>query len=112
MPIITDYSLAISERGVLTIEMTPPTPIGGWSLDFYLMKRFGSQAYLIQNSVASGFNGASGITITNSGAGIMNIVNQAIFMSGQQPGYYAWVLQRTNSGHQTEVAKGWRLADW
>jgi len=111
MAVITDYSLALSEKGVLTIEMIPPTAIGGWSLDFYLTKRFGSQTYLIHNSVASGYNGASGITIVNSGAGIMNIVNLAINMSGQQPGNFAWSLQRTNSGFQTEVAKGYRLSD-
>ena len=112
MAIVTDYSLSLTERGVLTIEMIPPTSVGGWSLDFYLTKRFGSQENIIHNSVASGYNGASGITITNSGAGIMNVVNLPASMSGKLPGNYAWTLRRTDSGHQTEIATGYRLASF
>ncbi len=112
MAILTDYQLNLPEKGVLTIEMTPPIGISGWTIEYRLTKRFGSDDYIIQNSCASGFNGVSGITVTNGAAGIMNIVNFPQYMSGKLPGPYAWTLLRTNSGHQTELARGYRLVDY
>lgn len=112
MPIVTDYSLARSETGTLTVSMIPPTPIGGWTLEYRLTKRFGSSDYIILGSVTSGYNGVSGITVVNSGNGIVNITNQPAFVSGKTPGNYAWQLVRTDSGMATEIAKGFRLMNY
>ena len=112
MPIVADYSLNRDENGTLTVEMIPPTPIGQWSIEFRLTKRFGSNDYIILGSVASGYNNVSGINIVNSGAGIMNIPNYPAYMSGREPGPYAYTVIRTDAGLETELSTGYRLMNF
>ena len=104
-----DFALARYEDGVLTIPMVPPVAIGGWSIRYTEQKRFGGSTNLITKSVASGFNGASGITITNSGQGIFNIAINSVDSSGLEYGNDAFVVERMDSGHRTSLTEGYRL---
>jgi hypothetical protein len=97
------------EDGILTVSMSPPVAIGGWEIQFKTTKRFGGTTNLFTKSVASGFNGQSGITITNSGAGIFNIQVNSVDSSGLDFGNYAAVSERLNSGSRTTLTEGFLL---
>lgn len=110
MAIQFDMPLARWEDGILTVELTPPTPIGGWDIRFKVQKRFGIASGLIQKSAASGFvAGQSGITFVNSGTGIINIAIQKPDTSGLDFGNYAVSIQRVNSGFQTALSQGFLI---
>lgn len=111
MPTLADFSLAKFQDGVLTIGLAPPTAIGGWDMKFTLQKRLGSASSgLVNKSYVSGLtNGASGITITNSGQGTVNIAIKGADTSGLEFGNYAYTFSRTNSGHQDLLAEGYLL---
>lgn len=114
---MNDFTLARYEDGVLTISLQPPTAIGGWDVRFRVTHRFGGgqvsgEAY-VNKSVASGFNGASGITITSSGQGVMNVRLNSIDSSGiPHPGAHAYTLERHNSGFRTVLKDGWFLVPY
>lgn len=108
MPLYADFALARYEDGVLTIVMTPPVSIGGQTIEFVMGKRFGSQTPFVTKVVASGFNGASGITITDSGVGRMNVNLFATpDMSGREENNYAWSVKRIDSGYHTTYVQGY-----
>ncbi len=104
----SDWALAKDEDGTLTIQMTPPTAVGGWDARFDIAKRFGGTP-IVTKYVASGFNGVSGITITNSGQGIFSVRIDAADSSGLDEGVYASWLKRTSSGFSTVLFEGYRL---
>jgi|ERR1700738_2969774 len=110
MPILIDYTLGKNEDGTLSISMVPQTNIGGWNILFTQTKRIGGTP-IITKSVASGFNGMSGITITNSGNGTFNVALLGSEMSGQDPGNYAFKIERLDSGAATIISTGFRLAN-
>src|SRR4051812_17819690 len=93
------------ENGVLTIVLSPPTAIGGWSIDWDLAKRFGGSS-LSHKCIASGYNGQSGLTITDSGQGIFNVTITSPDTSGLDPGNYVHGSRRTNSGRETDINQG------
>ena len=63
---------------MLTVTLTPPTNIGGWSIRWMAQRYFGGLSGLVTKYTASGFDGQSGITITNSGQGVFNVqINSA-----------------------------------
>lgn len=106
--VFTELSLIAYSDGVLTIGLQPPTAIGGWSIDFKMTKRFRGESGLIQKYCASGYgNGASGITVTNSGQGIFAVRVNEGNTSGLDPGTYAIQAKRTDSGFATSLTQGW-----
>lgn len=95
--------------GFLTIPLSPPVAIGAWSILFEMTKREDGTP-IITKSVASGFNGQSGITVTNSGNGTFFISLFHGEMSGLDQGAYAYRVTRTDSGSHSTLAQGYRLA--
>lgn len=111
MPIISDWPQPLDDDGNLTIGIIPPIPIGGMSLLFLLGTRFGDldSNPLITFSVASGYSGASGLTITNSGKGTLQASFSMARKSGWDEGAYAYRLRRADSGYSTTLVEGFAL---
>lgn len=113
MPINTDVTISRFEDGVLTVAMAPPVAVGGWAITFRVQKYFGGGSSLasglINKSVSSGLNGASGITVTNSGQGVFAIDLRSVDTSGLQFGNYAYAVERTDSGNRTVLSQGYVL---
>lgn len=107
MAVLTDFSLARYEDGILTISMAPPVAIGAWDIRFRVQKRFGGTSGLITKSITSGFNGSSGITITNSGQGQFNVAINSRDTSGLEYGNYAFSTERFESGSRTILSEGY-----
>ena len=107
MPVYTEVTVTRYDDGVLTIGLAPPTAIGGWDISFEVEKRFGGTSGLIVKSIASGYNGQSGITITNSGAGIFTVSITSPNVSGLDYGAYAYQACRLDSGFITTLAEGY-----
>lgn len=109
MPVLADFPLARYEDGLLTISLAPAAPIGAWNIQFLVQHRFGGLSGLILASVSSGFNGQSGITITNSGEGVFNVRIPGIATSGWNYGNYAFAVTRLDSGSRTVLSEGYLL---
>ncbi len=107
MPVITDYSIGVNEDGLLTVSLSPPTPIADWTIRYMEQKRDGG---------ISGFNfkyygpdaggGVSGITLVDAGQGTFNVQLNAVDSSGMDPANYVWSAERMDSGFRTTVACG------
>ena len=110
MPVYEDFSLSY-EDGVLTFSMAPPVAIGGMTFQFQMMKRAGGTPIITAN-MAPGFQGASGITIVDSGNGIYSINQFQAQVSGRDPGAYFFLVQRLDSGFITTFAEGYRNLNW
>ena len=108
MAIFTDFVLFSAENGIVTVAMTPPTPIGGWTLQFTMTHRPNGTPIIVK-SMASGYYGTSGMNIVNSGQGIMSIALYPSEVSGLDPSTYAWNVYRLDSGFATDIAQGYRL---
>jgi hypothetical protein len=106
VPIQTNFSLVRLEDGVLAVQMVPSTAIGGWQIEWNLVKRLGSTTPIATRSVASGYNGASGITVTDSGQGMFNITINSVDTSGLNPGNYANGADRLSSGRRSALTQG------
>lgn len=109
MPVIGDYSLIRMEDGLLLVDMTPSQPVGGWSVEFNMSKRFGAGVSGLTKLVAaSGYgNGVSGITIANSGNGNFSVPISSLLTSGLSPGNYACSFLRTDSGSISVIYQGY-----
>lgn len=106
MPNYIDIPLTTNEDGTYRIGIAPPIPIGGFSLQFDLMKRYGGTP-IISLYTASGLDGTSGLTIANSGQGIVDIpIHLRSYLSGRDWGNYPYVLRRTDSGQATNFTEG------
>lgn len=109
MPVIIDFQLGKFENGVLVVEMHPPTPIGGWGIQFDLCHRMGGTA-VVTKSCASGYgNGVSGITVISSGDGRLQVSLLPSEVSGLNAGNYYYRVFRTDSGVASDVTTGYRL---
>lgn len=76
------------------------------SLQFDLMKRYGGVP-IVSLYTASGLDGASGLTIANSGQGIVDIpLHLRSYLSGRDWGNYSYRLHRTDSGQATNLTEG------
>lgn len=113
MATIGNFSIDRSSDGTVTFSVTPPVAIGGMSLNFLLTKRLGGVSGLYQAFASSGIPNplvsgsvGSGITILNSGAGLMQINIPSAATSGLDPGSYAFRITRTDSGFYTTLAEG------
>lgn len=103
-----DFSVNKWEDATITIAISPATNIGTWDFDFTVMNRFGGTSGLINKVSSSGYGGGqSGITITNSGQGTLNVRINSPDTSGLCTGLYAFSLERTNSGSRTVVTYGY-----
>lgn len=109
MPVLADFSFAKYQDGTLTISLSPPTAIGGWNIVYNQYKRFGSNTPIFTYSVASGFNGASGITVINSGQGIITMRIREENTSGLPYGNYAGMCERMDSGYRTTLSEGYMI---
>ena len=106
MSVIQDFSLARYDDGALIIGMIPPTPVGGWNIQFSLMKHLGGSGF-VNKIVTSGFNNLSGISVTNSGQGVFNISLQSQDTSGLPYGNYPYAVERMDSGFRTTLTEGY-----
>jgi hypothetical protein len=109
MPVLVDFSLARGEDAVLNVSMAPPVDVGGWDIRFEVAKRFGSYSGFVTKSVASGFNGASGITVVNSGQGIFGVRLNTPDTNDREFGNYAYAITRYTSGSRTVLTEGYVL---
>lgn len=109
IPQNADFILNKAEDGTLTINLAPQQAVGGWTVQFTLMKRFNGDPILTK-SCASGFINVSGINVVNSGTGSFTVRFNPAEFSGNVEGNYAFLLQRTDSGFATILAEGYRLA--
>ncbi len=109
MVVQMDYLWSQGDAGTLVIDMVPPTPVGGETFQFNLQHRFGGLSGWAFKYVSSGFNGQSGISIVDSGAGRFQIQLNAVDTSGLAYGAYAYRYQRTDSGAQTSLTEGYQL---
>lgn len=107
MPVISDIPQVQYSDGLLTISLEPPTAIGGHTIQFDVMKRFGNVSGLVRKSVSSGFNAVSGITVTNSGEGVLQISLYESELSGTPYGNLAFQLRRMDSGMATVLSEGY-----
>lgn len=107
MPIQTNVSYVLTDDKTVNISLNPPAPIGGMAINFNLMHRFGSTTPIATFYLASGYSGASGLTVINSGQGIFkaNLFNQ--FTSGTLYGPLAFTAVRMDSGHVTTLVEGY-----
>ena len=113
MPIISTIPVSPATDSTVTIQLTPPTAIGGWSLEYRVTNRFGGVSGILIGSLASGYIGnVSGMTVTNSGNGIFSVQIRASVVSGWDNGAYSWTATRTDSGSRTVLAEGYLLLSW
>lgn len=105
MPIYADFPLSKYTDGILTIKLTPAAAVGLWDLRFRVCKRAGGESGLINKYYASGFAG-SGITLQNSGQGIINIRLDSADTSGLPLGNYYASVTRWSSGSVTTLTEG------
>lgn len=106
----SQFRMVSYSDGLVTIALEPPTAIGGWTIEFKVTKFFGGSSGLITKSCSSGYGGGqSGITVTNSGQGILQVRINAADMSGQDAGAYPFQCKRTDSGFATPTSQGYYL---
>ncbi len=106
MPDYIDFGVIRYSDGLLVLGLTPPVPVGGQSIQFTITRRPGGTTPLVTKSVASGYNGASGVTVTASGIGVLRIALNAPETSGWEPGNYAYQIRRLDSGFITTLTEG------
>lgn len=106
MPIIANYSITAGEDASLTLSLAPPANVGGWSVEFVTKRRLDGISGLITLSASSGFQGTSGITTVDSGAGRFKLQFGSAMTSGLDPGVYAMQMMRTDSGSYSVLLQG------
>ena len=104
--VLVDFQHVRMDDGILTVSMAPPVAVDGWSIRFEVFKHFGGVSGMMLKSYASGYNGVSGITITNSGQGVFNVRLNQVDTSGLEYGNYACQITRMNSGARTVIDEG------
>lgn len=109
MPVYADFPLGLSEFGVVAFSLQNPTPISGWSVQFDLARRPGGVPFF-SAYLASGFDGVSGITLVNGAIGTFTVDLPPSIMSGRDPGNFGYKIHRSNSGFQTDLTLGYRVA--
>ncbi len=108
MAISSDFSWDPYSTGILVITMTPPTPIGGWSIQATFGYRFGGSGRVTKYA-SSGFSGVSGISILNSGLGIFSVEINVQDNSGLDFGNYAYWTRKTDVGSEVEITNGYQI---
>src|SRR5271166_2345382 len=108
MPTQSDWTIYQYADGTLTVSLAPAANIGGWSLRCQVVNRFGGVTTIVTKTASSGYGGGqSGITVTNSGQGVINVALNSVDLSGQNPGQYCYEISRMDSGSRTPLANGY-----
>lgn len=107
MPNQQDFGLCRFEDGILTISIIPAIPVGGLDVHLTVAKHFGSTSGVILKSMASGFYNVSGLTILNSGQGIIQANLNSPDTSGLPYGNYAFEVRCYTSGRNTDYTQGY-----
>lgn len=112
MAVWIDFALPLHSNGTLQIQLTPPGPISGWSVEFDLMYRFGSLQPIVSKYLASGYTtGQSGGTLVDGSIGIFQVSLVPAEVSGINDGNLAYRVYRTDSGSVSDVTAGFRLCN-
>ena len=111
--------------GSLTITLSPSRPIGNWTIQYREFKNVGGgQPLILASGQGSGLietnliekwcgsgtgGGASGITVTDSGLGVIRVALPASETSGRDCGAYAYEVFRVDSGYLRQLDQGYRM---
>mgnify|MGYP001606604572 CR=1 FL=1 len=105
-PISSDFSMMKMEDGIVVLSIAPPVAIGAWNIRFTVQHHFDGTSNLVTKSTASGYVG-SGITIANSGQGVINIALNSADTSGWDYKAYAFQTERLDSGNRQVLSQGY-----
>lgn len=109
MATLTDFSLFLIEDGTLSVSLVPPTPLGGFGIQFVMTKRLGGSTIILKSMNSGYSNGESGVSMVNSGTGVFNVSLYASECSGLDAGAYSYTVNRTTSGKATALTEGYRI---
>lgn len=107
-----DLTITQYDDNIVGIQITPPTNISTYDFRFTMRYRFNGETALIQKystSMSGTGGGQSGITVTNSGGGLLTVTINSIDTSGIPSTAYAYDLARTNSGSYADLVHGFVL---
>lgn len=108
MPIQQDFQASYWSENNVTLALNPPAPVSGLAITFSCTRRAGGDDVVLLKSCASGFNGVSGITVTNGQQGVMDIrINPAADISGTAVGNYVWQARIVTSGLAVTLGDGY-----
>lgn len=107
MPIEQDFAVSRYVDVTVVIDVRPPIPVGGLDLRMTVSDRFGSDSPRFVKSMSSGFYGVSGLSIVNSGQGIISARIRSVDTSGLDYGAYAYEVKRWDSGNVTDLTQGY-----
>jgi hypothetical protein len=94
------------DDGLLIVNLAAATNISGWTIAMRLQNSFGGISGLAQFSCASGFNGVSGITVTDGVNGVFQVQVAGPQTSGLDFKNYAMDISRLDSGFHTQLVGG------
>lgn len=100
-PIETPVTFFRGEDVVLTVTLTPPTNITGWSLTFTVKNNLGGTTEVTKDN-----GGTGGISITSAGNGIFTVTILRSDTTGLAIQAYVYDIRRTDSGNNTVLAFG------
>jgi hypothetical protein len=88
------------EDVLITVTMTPATPITGWTLQFTVRKQYGDLTALVTKTIGAG------ITITDATNGVFKITLASADTSGFDLRAYVYDIQRIDAGNRTVLTIG------
>ncbi len=109
IPVEQDFSISRYVDVTVVIDVRPPTPIGGLDVRMTVAERFGSTSPKFVKSMNSGFYNVSGLTILDSGRGILQATIRSVDTSGLDWGNYAFEVKRWDSGCVTDLTQGYLI---
>jgi hypothetical protein len=95
----TNFTLIRGQDVILEVKMTPPKSISGYSITFQVKDSIGGTSRITKTV-------GSGITVTNTGKGVIQISLAAANTSSLSIQSYVWDIRRTDSGYNRELAGG------
>lgn len=109
MPADANFPLIKYEDGHLTVCLSPPAAVSGWSVRLTVSRRFGSPDPLFRKYNVPGdpSSYASGVAVTDAAVGRFRCRVASQDTSGLQPGNYAFSFERVDSGSRTLLARGY-----
>ena len=110
MPVQNSFPVTYGTDFNLVFNLTPAVAIGGWAIQFTAWRHFNGTSGVVQKYANSGYSNVSGITVTNSGQGIVTVnFRQIGVIDASGVGYsnLAYQLYRPTSGNWTVLAEGW-----
>lgn len=99
-PTIANVSFYKGEDVDLTVTLSPPTNITGWSLQFTLRKQYGDAAALLTKTIGAG------ITVTDATNGVFKVALASADSAGLELKAYVYDIQRTDAGNRTVLTIG------